>query len=256
MQNVLHSFLFCFCALALAGCDQTQKPPESSGGAAPQAATAVVDKNTAGSVSGTISFKGAAPKMPMLDMSSDPACPGDPQAPDVVVVKNGKLANVFVYVKDADRLGTFAAPAEEVVMDQKRCHYTPHVLGLMVGQPLRILNTDTAEHNVHPMPKNNAAWNESQAPKGKPIMKTFQQAELMMPVQCNQHPWMKMYVNVLAHPFFAVSADDGSFQVRDLPPGGYTLVAVHEKYGEQTMKITVASKQNTAADFVFSLKSK
>lgn len=238
-------------ALVLLGCDQTQKPPESAGGA-PQKPTAVVDKNTAGSVSGVISFKGATPKMPKLDMSSDPACPPDPQPPDVVLVKNGKLANVFVYVKDADRLGTFAAPSDPVAMDQKGCHYTPHVLGLMVDQPLKIMNTDTAEHNIHPMSRNNAAWNESQAPRGQPITKTFEHPEIMMPVECNQHPWMKMYVNVLPHPYFTVSAEDGSFQINDLPAGEYTLVAVHEKYGEQSMKITVAPKQTATANFVFS----
>jgi len=239
-------------ALILAGCDQTQKPSGSAPGTTPQQPTAVVDKSTAGSISGAISFKGAAPKMPMLDMSSDPACPPDPQAPEVVMVKNGKLANVFVYVKDADRLGTFPAPTEPVILDQKGCRYIPHVIGLLVGQPLKILNTDHAEHNIHPMPRNNAAWNESQSPSGEPITKRFQHPEIMMPVECNQHPWMQMYVNVLPHPYFAVSAADGSFQIKDLPAGEYTLVAVHEKFGEQTTKITVAPKQNTAANFAFS----
>lgn len=238
----------------IVGCDQTQKPPESAAGgtAAPQPATAVIDKNNAGSISGSISFKGALPKMPMLDMSSDPACPPDPQLPEVVVARNGKLANVFVYVKDADKLGTFAPPSEPVVMDQKGCHYTPHVLGLMVGQPLKILNSDNAEHNVHSMPKNNPAWNESQSPRGDPIVKKFQHLETMMPIECNQHPWMQMFVNVLPHPFFAVSATDGSFQIKDLPAGEYTLVAVHEKFGEQTTKINVAPRQNTSANFTFS----
>lgn len=244
------SSIFLLSLVLIVGCNQTQKPPDS--GTTSQPATAVVDKNNAGSISGVISFKGAAPKMPMLDMTADPACPPTPQAPEVVLVKDGKLANVFVYVKDADRLGTFAPPGEPAVMDQKGCHYTPHVLGLMVGQQLKIMNTDTAEHNIHPMPRNNAEFNESQAPKGRPIMKTFLRPEIMMPVACNQHPWMQMYVNVLPHPYFAVSADDGSFQIKDLPPGEYTLAAVHEKYGEQTMKITVSAKQNTAANFAFS----
>ena len=237
--------------LLIASCDQTQKPP-SVNTAEPQKPTAVVDKSTAGSISGVITFKGVTPKMPMLDMSSDPACPPDPQPPDVVLVKNGRLANVFVYVKDADRLGTFPAAGNPVVMDQKGCHYSPHVLGLMVGQPLKIMNTDRAEHNIHPMPKNNAAWNESQTPSGQPILKTFPHPEIMMPVQCNQHPWMQMYINVLPHPFFSVSNADGSFEIKDLPPGDYTLVAIHEKFGEQTMKVTVASKQDTHANFAFS----
>ena len=235
----------------IAGCDQAQKPP-STAASEPQKATAVVDKNTAGSISGVISFQGAISRMPMLDMSSDPACPPDPQPPDVVLLKNGKLANVFVYVKDADKLGTFAATGDPMVMDQKGCHYAPHVLGLMAGQPLKIMNTDKAEHNIHTMPKNNAAWNESQTPSGKPIVKTFEHPEIMMPVQCNQHPWMQMYVNVLPHPFFAVSSTDGTFQIKDLPPGDYTLVAVHEKFGEQTLKVSILPKQTTTADFTFS----
>lgn len=239
----------------IAGCDQTQKPPSATT-AEPQKPTAVVDKSTAGSISGVITFKGAVPKMPMLDMSSDPACPPDPQPPDVVLVKNGKLANVFVYVKDADRLGAFPAPDNPVVMDQKGCHYMPHVLGLMVGQPLKIMNTDRAEHNIHTMPRNNTAWNESQTPSGQPIIKTFPHPEIMMPVECNQHPWMTMYINVLAHPFFAVSNTDGSFEITDLPPGDYTVVAVHEKYGEQMMKISVPAKQNATANFVFASASK
>jgi plastocyanin len=241
-----------FLTFLISGCDQTQKPPESAGGGSPsQAPVAVIDKNSAGSISGMISFKGTPPKMPKLDMSSDPACPADPQVPEVAVINNGRLANVFLYVKDADRLGTFPSPSEPVVMDQKGCHYTPHVLGLMVGQPLKILNTDNAEHNVHPMPKNNAAWNESQSPRGEPIVKKFQHPEIMMPIECNQHPWMQMYVNVLPHPFFAISAADGSFQIKDLPAGEYTLVAVHEKFGEQTMKVSVAAKQNATANFEF-----
>lgn len=194
--------------------------------------------------------------MEMLDMTQDPACPPSPQAPDVAVIKNGKLANVFVYVKDADKLGPLAAPSEPVVMDQKGCHYSPHILGLMVGQPLKVLNTDIAEHNVHPMPRNNPEWNESQMPGATPLVKTFLHPEIMMPVRCSQHPWMQMYVNVLPHPFFAVSGDDGSYQIKDLPAGEYTLVAVHEKFGEQTSQIKVAPKQTASANFVFSSPAK
>ena len=121
----------------------------------------------------------------------------------------------------------------------------------MVGQPLKILNSDNAEHNVHPMPKNNREWNESQMPRGAPIIKTFQHQEIMMPVECNQHPWMKMYLNVLPHPYFAVSGTDGTFEIKDLLPGEYTLAAMHEKFGEQTVKIIVAPKEKVKSDFTF-----
>jgi plastocyanin len=251
-----HVVFLLFIALLLSGCSQSPSP-QPAGSPSPQKAVAtVIDNNTVGTISGTISFKGPAPKLPALDLSADPACPTDPQPQDVVVVKNAKLANVFVYIKSGLGQASFAPPSEPAVLDQKGCRYVPHVLGLMVGQPLKVLNNDNAEHNVHPMPKQNAEWNESQMPRGQPIVKTFKHPEIMIPVQCNQHPWMEMYVNVLAHPFFAVSAEDGSFQIKDLPPGDYTLAAVHEKFGEQTMSITVAPKQTASANFVFAGSSK
>lgn len=215
-----------------------------------------VDPATVGSVSGVVSFKGAVPKLRPLDMTQDPTCPADPQPSDAVVVKNGKLANVFVYVKDGKGLESSSAATTPVVLDQKGCRYQPHVLGLLVGQPLKILNDDNAQHNVHPMPKSNDEWNESQMPRGKPIVKTFSRPELMMAVECNQHPWMRMYLNVMEHPFFAVTGDDGSFEIRNLAPGEYTLVAMHEKFGEQTSRITVPPKGATKVDFVFSGDSK
>ena len=168
-----------------------------------------------------------------------------------LAVNNGRLANVFVYVRDGLGHFTFPAPSEPAVLDQRGCRYVPHVLGLMAGQPLKILNSDLTEHNVHPMPKNNGDWNESQMARGAPLMKTFQHPEIMMPVQCNQHPWMKAYVNVLPHTYFAVTAPDGSFQIKDLPPGEYTLAAVHEKLGEQTVKVKVSSKEVIKTGFTF-----
>ena len=248
---ILSSFLL----ISFLGCNKSESPQNSTA-SAPQKPATVVDPNTAGSISGIISFKGAAPKMPMLDLSADPACPADPQPQDVVVVNNGKLANVFIYVKEGLEKYSFSPPSEPAILDQKKCRYVPHVLGLMVGQKLKVLNDDSAEHNVHPMARNNPQWNESQMPHGDPIVKSFQHPELMMPVECNQHPWMEMYLNVMEHPYFAVSAEDGSFQIKNLPPGEYTLSAVHEKFGEQTMKVTVAPKQAATANFAFAGKAK
>ncbi|PYP85404.1 MAG: hypothetical protein DMG65_20695 [Candidatus Angelobacter sp. Gp1-AA117] len=229
----------------------SSEPPASQPASAPPV---TVDKSTAGMITGTVSFQGAAPKLPPLDMTQDPGCPSSPQTSDAVVVKNGKLANVFVYIKDGLPQGSFSPSPEPAVLDQKGCRYVPHVLGLMVGQPLKVLNDDNAEHNVHPMPRENSEWNESQMPHGQPITKTFHKSEMMMPVQCNQHPWMKMYVNVIPNPYFAVSADNGTFEIKDLPPGEYTLAAVHEKFGEQTMKIKVGAKQAAQANFSFTAR--
>jgi plastocyanin len=234
--------------VAMAGCSSSRPAPEQP---APKAQTISVDPATAGTITGIVNFTGAAPKLKPLDMTQDPGCPSTPQPSEAVVLNGNKLANVFVYVKEGLPQGAFAMHTEPVVLDQKGCRYNPHVLGIMVGQPLKITNTDTAIHNIHDMPSNNKPWNESQQPTDKPILKTFPNPEIMIPVQCNQHPWMRAYISVLTHPYFAVSATDGSFEIKNLPPGEYTLAAVHEKFGEQTMKIKVAPKESTKAAFSF-----
>jgi plastocyanin len=236
--------------LLTVGCSKSQ-PTAEQPAAAPKPATITVDAATAGSVSGVVSFKGVAPKIKPLDMTADPGCPTGPQPSDAVLVNNGKLANVFIYVKEGLPQGAFAVPTEPVTLDQKGCRYSPHMLGIMAGQPLKITNTDTADHNIHDMPSKNQAFNESQMPTDKPISKTFPTAEMMIPVQCNQHPWMRAYINVMTHPYFAVSAADGRYTIKNLPPGEYTLVAVHEKFGEQTMKVKVSPKMDTDERFVF-----
>ncbi|HLY99598.1 MAG TPA: carboxypeptidase regulatory-like domain-containing protein [Candidatus Angelobacter sp.] len=245
--------LFLSAALLLTGCNNSNQPASTAPAAQPAAAgnTIVVDKTTAGSVTGTISFNGKEPKFPLLDMTADPGCPSTPLMPEVVVAKNGKLANVFVYIKEGLPQGTFAAPNDPVVLTQKGCRYVPHVTGVMVGQPFKILNEDRADHNIHSMSTGNPPFNESQMPTDKPIIKTFAQQEVMVPLECNQHPWMRAYLSILPHPYFATSAADGTFTIQNLPPGDYTLTAVHEKYGEQTVKIKVESKQTAKADFTF-----
>jgi plastocyanin len=235
--------------LSTIACNNSQT--SSAPPAAPKAATISVDAATAGSISGVVNFKGVPPKLKPLDMTQDPGCPSSPQPPDAVVVNAGKLANVFVYVKEGLPQGTFAVPGDPVVLDQKGCRYNPHILGIMAGQPLKVLNSDTADHNIHDMPQTNPPWNESQSPTSKPVVKTFANPEMMIPVQCNQHPWMRAYINVMPHPYFAVSAADGSFEIKNLPPGEYTLVAVHEKFGEQTVKVKVGPKETAKAGFVF-----
>ena len=237
--------------LLLAGCSKSQ-PASEQPAAAPKTATISVDASTAGTISGVVTLKGLPAKMKPLDMTADPGCPTAPQPAEVEVVKSGKLANVFVYVKEGLPQGSFAVPAQPATLDQKGCRYIPHLLGVVAGQPLKITNTDTADHNIHDMPSNNPAFNQSQMPTDKPITKIFSNAEMMIPVQCNQHPWMRAYINVMTHPYFAVSAVDGSYEIKNLPPGEYTIAAVHEKFGEQTMKVKVTPKETAKAPFVYS----
>ncbi len=239
--------------LLLAGCskkESTENTEQGSSATEAKKAATPIDPATAGTISGVIKFAGTAPKPQKIDMSQDPACKGD-NTVETIAVDNGNLANVFVYVKDGLGARTFDAPKDAVTIDQKGCRYHPHVLGLMAGQPVKVINSDETTHNIHPTPQNNREWNESQAPKANPIEKTFAREEIMLPVKCNQHPWMKMYLNVVKSPFFAVTSADGKYELKGLPPGEYTIAAVQEKLGEQTQKVTVGPKETKTVDISF-----
>ncbi|MGA9472799.1 MAG: carboxypeptidase regulatory-like domain-containing protein [Terriglobales bacterium] len=238
----------------LTGC--SKKPNEESTAAnpapaaAPAPAATPIDPATAGTVSGTVTFTGAAPKMAKIDMSQDPACKGMNMAENVVD-DGGKLDNVFVYVKSGLGDRTFNVPTDPVTIDQSGCKYHPHVLGVMAGQTIKIVNSDPTTHNIHPTPADNREWNESQPPQAPAIEKNFAREEIMLPVKCNQHPWMKMYVNVVKSPFYAVTGPDGKFEIKGLPPGDYTIAFVQEKLGTQEQKVTVGPKDSKTVDASF-----
>ena len=233
----------------LAGCGKKEEEqPATPAASAPAAAP--IDPATAATVSGTVNFDGAAPKAAKIDMSQDTNCQGSNTA-ETVVVDGGKLANVFVYLKDGLGNRTFPTPTEPVTLTQVGCKYKPHVLGVMAGQTVKIVNGDPTTHNIHPTPKDNREWNESQAPQAAPLEKSFAREELSLPVKCNQHPWMKMYVNVVKNPFYAVTGPDGRYEIKGLPPGDYTIAFVQEKYGEQTQKVTLVAKDTKTVDATF-----
>lgn len=223
-------------------------------------AASAFDPATLGVVTGTVHFAGKAPQRLKIDMSMDPVCSmiGGENFAEQFVVHEGKLANVYVYVKDGPPtamgyVGPIPAP---VVMDQVGCRYTPHVIALMRGGTVEFRNSDATMHNVHTMPAvaGNETMDVSQGAKGAPQQKRFDQPEVMMPVRCNNHPWMNAFINVSATPFFAVTDAEGRFEIKGLPAGTYTLAAVHEKMGEQTMTVTVAPKGTEKADFTYSMK--
>jgi plastocyanin len=243
------TFFFACSLLFLCAC--SSKNSESASPSRPQTQAATkVDPATAATVSGVIKFAGTPPKPQKIDMSMDPACGKQANFDESYVVNHGDLANVFVYIKSGSPPAT-ELPAEPPKIEQQGCRYHPHVLGVMVGEPVHILNDDDTTHNIHPMPTQSKQWNESQMPKAEPIVKKFDKPELMIPIKCNQHPWMKMYLSVVATPWFAVTDENGKFAIKGLPPGDYTLAAVHEKLGEQEMKISVAAKDSKTADFTF-----
>src|SRR5688572_8018991 len=215
-----------------------------------------------GTVAGVVSYEGTPPAAKKIDTTADAACgKANPNLmTDDTVVTDGKLANTFVYIKDGTVDGgkkltdyTWATPATAVQLDQKGCHYSPHVLGVQTNQKISITNSDQTQHNIHWIPKQNPEWNQSQANGAPPIEKTFQRAEILVPVKCNQHPWMKAYIGVMRTPFFAVSSTNGSYEIKGVPPGTYTVVAWKEGGAgvEKTLQVTVPANGSGKADFAF-----
>jgi len=157
-------------------------------------------------------------------------------------------------VKAGEALETyrFEDPDSEVVLQHKNCQFSPRVLGIRTGQKLSIVNADPTFHNTHAVPRANPEWNQSQPSDGPPIVKTFRRPELLIPVKDNQHPWEKAYISVMDHPFFAVTDEQGNYEIRGLPPGKYKLVMWHEVLGEQEIEITLQPNENKRLDVLFS----
>ena len=244
--------------LSFAGCGGGGQPAseQASGGAAAPAAAptaAPVDPATAATITGKVAFTGQKPPQMRIRMDAVPACtqanPDPVFVQEVVVNDNNTLRNVFVYVKEGLGDRSFPASNADVELDQRGCMYTPHVMGLTVGQPFRIKNADTTNHNVHPLPKQNREWNQSQPPGSAEIVQQFARPEVMIPVKCNVHPWMIAYVGVLPHPFFSITGNDGSFRITGLPPGNYVIEAWHEKFGTFTQNVTVGPSESKEVDF-------
>jgi len=246
----LHVLTVCAVGLAfLAGaCNKQESPPPP-----PAAAANPVDPATAGSITGVVKFEGKAPAAQTITMDSDPYCEKQPKntTENVVVGSDAGLQNVFVYVKDGLGNRAFPVPATAVVLDQKGCRYAPHVLGIQVGQTLEILSSDNTLHNVHAMPQQNREFNMAHQLAGIKHTHVFSTKEVMVPFKCDVHKWMNAYVGVLDHPFYAVTADSGRFELKGLPPGTYTVEAWHEKLGTQSQMVTIGEKQTSDVSFTF-----
>jgi plastocyanin len=244
--------ILALCALpVLAGCGGGAKEEASS--EAPAAEAPAVDTANAGGVNGSVTYAGADTDTPIA-MNADPVCASLHQTPvdtNEIALKDGKLGNVFVYVKSGLEGKSFPAPAEKKELDQVGCQYTPRVMGLQVGQPLSIKNTDATLHNVHALPASNPEFNQAQPQGLPPFDKTFDKPEVAVHVKCDVHPWMTSWVGVVDNPYYAVSGDDGGFSIKDLPPGKYTLEAWHEKLGTKTQEVTIAPNQTVDVTFAF-----
>lgn len=252
------SLPFLICAVVLAAVlDGCGSPPPSA--KKQEAAAAVpdfkVDAATAAVIHGVVDFTGKRPKATAIDMSEDPACvqarKGKSYESPVAVNAKGALANAFVYIKSGLEGKHFSPPASPVTIDQNGCWFRPRVLGIQTGQMLQVINSDPVTHNIHPMAQVNREWNHSQGEGDAPLARKFIKPEVMIRVKCNIHPWMHAYIGVVEHPYFAVTREDGSFDLPNLPPGTYTLEVWHETLGTQQQTITVGPSQKAEAHFTF-----
>jgi len=238
---------------AIAACSDKSSEPSVP---APAPDAKKVDASTAATITGRVVLEGTPPQNPVIKMASDPQCVSANNNAEVHseawLVNDGALQNVFVYIKDG--LGNkwiFDTPTESVKMDQKGCHYVPHVLGIRVAQPLEIVNSDSTMHNVHGMPETNREFNFGQVVAGLKNSVTFTAPEVMIPFKCDVHSWMNAYIGVLNHPYFAVTGSDGKFELKTIPPGTYTIEAWHEKGGRQTQSVTLGDKESKEITFTF-----
>ncbi|HEV7237871.1 MAG TPA: carboxypeptidase regulatory-like domain-containing protein [Thermoanaerobaculia bacterium] len=230
---------------------QTAAAETTAGGTTAPAATASVAN--AATVAGVVKFEGAPPKMPNLQMAADPFCASQHQTPvadeEVVVGAGGELANVIVYVKNGPAT---PVPAQAAVLDQHGCQYVPHVTAVQAGQAIQIKNSDNTLHNVHAMPNVNSQFNVGQPVQGMVSPQKFDKVEpTPFRIKCDVHGWMKSYMAVLPNSYHSVSQSNGTFSIGNLPPGNYTLVAWHEKYGAQEQQVTVAANEQKQISFTF-----
>jgi plastocyanin len=215
----------------------------------------------ASSVTGVVTFDGKVPTIRPLAMEADPACAkmhAKPAPNEMLVLGSGNtMGNILVWVSKGLPSGkTWPAPKTPVTLDQKGCTYVPHVMGIMVGQPYRILNSDGILHNIHTLPKVNPSFNKGMPATLKETSTVFAKPEAVFNIKCDVHPWMSAYVAVFTHPFYSVTGTDGKFNITGLDPGTYEITAWHEKLGTQTASITVGANESKAQNFKFSTPAK
>ena len=216
----------------------------------------------ASTVSGTVTFDGKPPaNLRPLDMAADPACAkkhSGPVASELLVLGAGQtMGNIIVYVSKGVPAGkTYPAPKTPVVLDQNGCQYKPHAMGIMIGQPYRILNSDGILHNIHSLPKVNTQFNKPMPATMKETTTTFDKPEPIFQIKCDVHPWMQSYIGVFNHPFYAVTGTDGKFTISGLDPGTYEITAWHERLGTQTASVTVGASDTKTQNFKFASAAK
>jgi hypothetical protein len=244
-------------ALALsiaAGCARKESPPSTGGTIAAGSGPSFDPAGGTAAITGRVVVDGKIPPVSKVRMTSDPYCAVTHNGPvdsEEVLVSDGRVQNVFVYVKQGLESYTFTPPAETVTLTQEGCRFSPHVAGIMVGQRLAIVNNDPTLHNIRCVAANNPQFNLAQAVKGMRTEKTFVSPEVMVRMRCDVHRWMSAYFGVLPHPYFGVTGREGTFTLKNLPPGQYLLEAWHEFFGSQTQSVTVGDRETKEVTFTF-----
>jgi hypothetical protein len=253
---IVGTFLLVACGGTEPGGGASSAPTAPKADAAAPAAAPAAAAGSA-SVSGKITFDGTVPPAEKVKLNADPKCAAmhkEGLERWQLHVKDGALADVLVYVKSGAK-GPYPAPTEPVLLDQKGCDYSPHMVVMRAGQPLKIRNSDDTLHNIHPRPSANSEFNIGQPKQGMESVregeKGFTKPEVMIPVGCDVHPWMRAYISVFDHPFFAVTKEDGTFEIKGLPAGEYEIEAFHGKLKGQTQKVTLKDGEAAKADFTF-----
>lgn len=246
MARALGVWVLAAAPLMAAACGTSAPSPAgtASGESAP------LDLSTTGTVTGRVVLEGTPPARQTIRVDGDKACAAlvagaERPAERYVVNDDGALANVFVYVKAGLEGRSFPVPSQPVVLDQQRCWYTPRVVGVRVGQPFQVINSDPLLHNVRAEAAVNQPFNQGQPVQGVRYSHTFSTDEVMVALSCDVHSWMNAWVGVMNHPYFAVTDASGAFSLPDLPAGTYTVEAWHEAAGTTTGAVAVTA-QGTA----------
>ena len=228
--------------------DAPASAPVSSGLKAP-------DLSTAGTLSGRVLFEGAAPAPKQISIKGTPECaalhPGGVILSEELLVKDGGIANAFVYIKQGLEGYLFPTPSESVTVANNGCMYVPHVVGVQVNQSVVFLNNDSTLHNIHAFPKANKPFNLGLPLTSMKQTKKFAEAEVMVPMKCDVHSWMQGYIGVVPHPYFAVTDASGNFKIANLPAGDYVVEVWQEKLGVQSQKVRIEPQKTQNLEFKY-----